>query len=297
MSYAKEVLMVDPAGFRFNPETGQDNYFMSAKAGSDISVYAREEFDRLKYLLEENGMRVSLFKIEDNLDTPDAVFPNNWFSTHPDGRLVIYPMKAPSRRLERRSHIIDFLKSRYSVVHDFSRNEDRGLYLEGTGSIVMDHDARIAWAALSERTSTNLLYEWGKKLNYSLILFSSDDEQRRSIYHTNVMMCLGPGFAILCTDSIRDSDEKRLVKKSITESGRTIIEISMEQMKNFCGNCLALENDKKEKLLIMSSRAHSAFSSEQIIILERHCRIIHTELSTFETLGGGGARCMIAELF
>jgi len=298
MALAKKILLIEPKAFYSNPQTVSDNNFQTELLDqSDVQGNAKIEFEGLKKLLSDHGLSVELIQITDELDTPDAIYPNNWFSTHPDGTLVLYPMKAINRRLERRPEIIEMLHSKYPNLIDLSRNEDRGLYLEGTGSIVLDNQNKKAYATLSERTSSNLIYEWSKKINYETITFSAYDSEGKLIYHTNVLLSIGEGFCILCTESISDTDELRLVRKSFKETNHEIIDISFEQLKNFCGNCIQLNNDNGDRLLVMSTRAYNAFQPEQIKTIEKYTQIIHTALDTIETYGGGGARCMIAELF
>jgi hypothetical protein len=298
MAIAKSVLLIKPTNFYSNPQTLQDNHFQSSSPDlRDVQDKAEMEFEGLRKLLTAHGINVELIELQDDLETPDAIFPNNWFSTHPNGTMVLYPMKAANRRLERRPYIIDKLHQKYPNLIDLSRNEDKGLYLEGTGSIILDNLNKKAYAALSERTSSNLIYEWSKKTNYETITFSAYDENDKLIYHTNVLLTIGDGFCILCTESIKDSDEIRLVNKSFKETGHEVIEINYDQLKKFCGNCIQLENDKGERFLIMSSQAYEAFTDEQIKTLEKYSKIIHTPLYTIESQGGGGARCMIAELF
>lgn len=298
MALAKNVLLIKPKNFHSNPQTALDNNFQAIPlASEDVQKYAELEFDGLLKLLTEHKVKVELIEISDELETPDAIFPNNWFSTHPDGTMVLYPMKAVNRRLERRPELIELLHHRYPNLLDLSRNEDRGLFLEGTGSIILDNINKKAYAALSERTSSNLLYEWSKKTNYETITFSAYDENEKLIYHTNVLLSIGEGFCILCSNAIKDTDELRLVKKSFQETGHEIIEINYSQLKKFCGNCIQLTNESGEKFLVMSSQAFGAFLPEQIARIEKYCKIIHTPLDTIESQGGGSARCMIAELF
>ncbi len=298
MTLAKHVLMIEPLGFHFNPQTSRDNYFQGKpKDPGEVQVKAALEFEGLRKLLVENGIAVDLIKIQDDFVTPDSIFPNNWFSTHPNGVLVLYPMMAANRRLERRSVIIDELHKHYPLLIDLSRNEERGLYLEGTGSIVIDHNNKRAYAALSDRTSSNLLYEWSKKMDFETVTFSAYDKEGKIIYHTNVLLSIGEGFCILCKEAIRDTDELRLITKALTENGHEIIEISLDQLKKFCGNCLQLTNEAGERFLVMSTQAYEAFLPEQIQQLQKHTKIIHSPLHTIESQGGGGARCMIAELF
>jgi hypothetical protein len=297
---ASSVLMVEPRNFISNPQTVVDNFFQSTPADvpfEEINKKVSEEFFALKRKLEEAGIEIKLYRQEDNFDTPDAIYPNNWFSTHINGTLIIYPMLAPNRRLERRPGILKDLRNKYKTHIDLAPNENKFTYLEGTGSLVLDHDNRIAYASLSERTSTNLLFEWSRLMNYELVLFSSYDANDKLIYHTNVMMCLAEKFAIVCLDSISGHDEKRQVKTRLEETNHHIINISLSQIHHFCANCLELQNKNGEKYLVMSDNAFQHFTPKQLATIQAFTHIIHTDLTTIEKYGGGGARCMLAELF
>jgi hypothetical protein len=297
---ASSVLMIEPKNFISNPQTAGDNFFQASVPDNfteEINKKASEEFLSLKNKLEGAGIAVRTFSQNDSLETPDAIYPNNWFSTHPNGTLFLYPMLAPNRRLERRESIVRWLGNNYPKKIDLSPNEGKNSFLEGTGSLVLDHDNKIAYASLSERTSTNLLFEWSRLMNYELVLFSSYDQNDKLIYHTNVMMCIADGFAIVCIDAIQNADEKRQVKLRLEETSHRVIEISLTQMHHFCANCLLLQNQKGDSFLIMSDNAFEHFMDEQIKAINNYCRIIHSDLSTIEKYGGGGARCMLAELF
>ena len=295
---AKKVLMISPRNFISNPETSVDNSFQAATdANSNPETEALEEFTRLKNLLLSNGIEVKAYAQKDELFTPDAIFPNNWFSTHPEGKLFLYPMKALNRRSERRKNIIDELKINYPYLTDFSGYEKESHFLEGTGSMVIDTENRIVYAAKSQRTSVQLLKEWSAKMNYESVVFEAEEQNHSIVYHTNVVMTLGDKFAIVCMESIREDSEKNLLRNKLEATGKEIIEISLEQMHAFCGNCLLLQNVDGEHLLVMSSRSFQAFTSQQKNNIEKYAKIIHTDLHTIENYGGGGARCMLAELF
>jgi hypothetical protein len=297
---ASSILMVEPKNFISNPQTVGDNFFQSDPANmmaDEVNTNALKEFNLLKNKIEAAGIEIHFYRQDDVLDTPDALYPNNWFSTHSNGTLIIYPMFAPNRRLERRAYILKDLIKKYPIHIDLAPSENRNIYLEGTGSLVIDHDHSIAYASLSERTSTNLLFEWSRVMKYELVLFSSYDINDKLIYHTNVIMCLSEKFAIICLDAIPAMDEKRQVKTRLEETGHELIEISLTQMHHFCANCLQLQNKNKDKYFIMSDNAYHHFSSEQLKIIHTYSKIIHSDLSTIEKYGGGGARCMLAELF
>jgi hypothetical protein len=297
---ASSVLMIEPRNFISNPETVSDNFFQASSAdipAEEINIMVSLEFSSLKTKLEENGIEVNLYWQQDDLDTPDAMYPNNWFSTHGNGRLIIYPMRALNRRLERRISILNVLKKKYPVHIDLAPNENKGAFLEGTGSLVLDHERKIAYASLSERTSSNLLFEWSRLMGYELVLFTSYDKEGRVIYHTNVMLCIADKYAIVCLDAIPGMDEKRQVKTRLEETNHVIIAVTLPQMHHFCANCLQLQNSQGEKFLVMSDNAYEHFTDEQRATIEKFNPVIHTNLRTIEKYGGGGARCMLAELF
>ena len=292
--------MIEPKDFISNPQTAGDNFFQSGPGSGaleDAQDKALKEFNGLADLLAQSGIEVHVFRQDDMLTTPDAIFPNNWFSTIPGGQLILYPMMAVNRRMERRMPVISFLETIYPHVIDLTLNERRGLFLEGTGSLVIDHLNKIAYASLSQRTSSNLLFEWSKMTGYEVEMFSSQDMRGEPVYHTNVMMTLCERFAIICLSAIDDEEAKERIVKSLVRTGHELIEISLEQMHHFCGNCLELENNTGEKFLITSDEAFNHFSDFQKLQIEKHCRIIHSDLKVIETFGGGGARCMIAELY
>ena len=296
---ARKVLMVEPKHFISNPETVGDNFFQQPGSDSqeDLTEIAKKEFAGIVNVLKSAGIEVHIFRQDDDLKTPDALFPNNWFSTIPGGTCILYPMMAPNRRLERRANIRKFLSGHYARQIDLTHDEDRGLFLEGTGSLVMDHENRVAYGSLSQRTSSNMAFEWSKLTGYEIVLFTSYDRDRQTIYHTNVMMCIAGKFAIVCLDALEDDDARERVQLSLERTGHEIIEITFDQMHHFCGNCLELENKKEEKFLCMSAQAFGAFTDLQKKQIEKHCTILQSEIHTIETAGGGGVRCMLAELY
>jgi hypothetical protein len=296
MQLSEKILMIEPRGFAFNRETSKDNFFQSPGSIKAPVESALKEFHEMKKKLMKAGIMVTVVSPDDSQPTPDSVFPNNWFSTTPDGELILYPMMAANRRKERRNEIIDKLKKTYSKVIDLSPLEQREMYLEGTGSLVIDHENKRLYASLSKRTNEEALKEWNKNKGYELIVFTSYDQNNETIYHTNVMLSLGDGFAIACLESIRDNDQREMLKKKLEEHNE-LFTITLAQMQSFCGNCLALRNNAGEKFLIMSSQAYNAFSEHQKSRLIRLVTIIYSPLTTIETLGGGSARCMMAELF
>jgi hypothetical protein len=300
---ASHVLLVEPVNFRYNRETGATNAFQVAPAPAEeqaLSELAVEQHHRVRDLLVDHGVAVTLTR---SLPTsPDAPFCNNWFSTHPAGNgapatMVLYPLLAENRRIERRSDLVALLRPAYPRLVDLSPNERKARFLESTGSLVLDHDTRTAYAALSPRTDFSLASEWAGELEYDLVAFTATDRTGVPFYHTNVLMFIGHGLAGICLESIVSSAERRAVEERLQKDGKEILPLTQEQTANFCGNCLALSSGDGTPLLFMSSQAWRCFSADQRARIERHGRILHTELSAFERLGGGSARCLVAELF
>ena len=298
---ASHILMVRPARFHANPQTRASNHFQqpAANAGASATLAAQREFDSYAAALQAAGVQVQVFRQPAGLDTPDALFPNNWFSTHADGTLVLYPMAAANRRLERRADIVAWLQQQFAVraLLDLSPHEAQGQYLEGTGAIVFDHTARRAWLCRSGRSQPALLAPLAARLGYSMQVFDAVDGAGRAIYHSNVMMAIGPRFAVICLPAIRDVGERQRVQAQLRRDGKQVISISLAQMASFCGNLIALQSTAGEAIIALSSRAWAAFSPQQQAMLAAHGRIVHAPLDTIETLGGGGARCMVAELY
>lgn len=303
MAAASHVLLVEPVRFRYNRETRDTNAFQIAPSPEEEerwSELAITQHHALRDLLIANGVAVTLAKSLD--ETPDAPFCNNWFSTHrADGHeaatLVLYPLMAENRRGERRRDLVELLRPAYPRLVDLSPYERRSRFLESTGSLVLDQDTRTAYCALSPRTDRELAEEWGRELGYQVVTFTAVDRQGMPYYHTNVLMFLGHGLAGICLESITDRQERTMVEQRLRRDQREILPLSQEQAASFCGNCLALQSAAGEPLFVMSSQAWRAFFPAEHKVIERHGRIIHTELSAFETLGGGSARCLIAELF
>jgi hypothetical protein len=299
---ASTVLMIRPARFAANTETAGSNGFQRQTAESpDVASAARAEFDTAVDALILAGVRVEV--IDDTLEPwkPDAVFPNNWVSFHADGTVCLYPMLAPNRRPERRSDILEILGRergyRISQVDDLSTAELNGRYLEGTGSLVLDRAHRIAYACLSARTDEQLVHEWCERYGYEPLLFHAADTKQAAIYHTNVMMCVGDRFAVVCLDAIADPDERESVSLRLNGTGHRIVPISIEQMGKFAGNMLLLKNRDGERTLLMSSRAEQSLMKQQRDSLLEFARIVSSPLNTIEDCAGGSMRCMIAELF
>lgn len=310
------VLMIEPHYFRFNEETAQTNAFQRLPSGAldadAIHRMALAQHRALQQLLSANGVTVTVFQASP--DTPDAPFCNNWFSTHPamtglrDGHgmmeedvpptVVLYPLMAPNRRLERRRELVDGLFRRlYPRVVNMAHHERRNLFLESTGSLCMHDSARTVYAAISQRTDAGLAEAWADKMGYRLVSFKATDDAGMAYYHTNVMMYIGHGVAGVCLESIAHPLERAVVEESLAESGLVVVPITRKQVLSFSGNALSLTNNRRERLLVMSSRAWDGYTPEQQAVLSEHCRVLHTDLSVFEDLGGGSARCLIGELF
>lgn len=289
--------MIEPIGFRANPETAGDNAFQRPSDGSElaIEVAAREEFARLREALESRGIEVVWRPASGDRGTPDAVFPNNWFTTHAGGTLVLYPMRAPSRRRERRAELVDMLREGYPDLVDLSGHELEDRFLEGTGSLVIDEAARIVYASESPRSDRRLVEAWAEQLDHDPVIFRAFDAEGRPIYHTNVVLSMGTGWAVVCVEAIDPLDRSEVLA-TLAETGHDTIDITREQMRAFCGNVLELENDRGGKLVVMSDRAFHAFTDGQRTALAAHAELVHVDLTTIETHGGGSARCMLAEL-
>lgn len=297
---AGAVLMVRPEHFGSNAETAGSNFFQRAAPGSrDAALRARREFDSLAFALASAGVRVHQFAGQRGAELPDEVFPNNWLSLHADGIAVLYPMLAPSRRLERRRDILDALVDscgyRIDRVVDLTRLEARGEYLEGTGSLVLDRVQRVAYACLSARTHVNALAELASALRYEAVPFTAVDAAGRPIYHTNVVLSLGTRFAALCTAAIPDAAERRSVIARLEASGREIVDLSRAELEGFACNLLELAG-ANGPVIAMSAAALRALAAPTRGALERHARLVTADVATIERLGGGSVRCMLAEV-
>jgi hypothetical protein len=296
------VLMVRPASFQYNEQTALTNDYQkkSSLSKEQVLAQAQSEFDNMVALLEENGVNVLVIEDTEKPEKPDAIFPNNWISMHQNGDIYLYPMKTLNRSVERRADIIEELKEYFEVrnVHDWSSYEKQNVALEGTGSIVFDHVHHKAYACLSPRTDEKLFRKLCKELQYEPVVFTAHKSNRAEQYHTNVVMCIGEGFVVICLESITDKGEKQEVIKSLKEDNLEIIEISVEQLeKHYAGNMLNVYNDSIESVLVMSERAYKCLSPEQIAQLEKHTQIVAPNIDLIEEIGGGSARCMMAEIF
>ena len=290
--------MIRPWRFYPNPETAADNAFQRAAVWAEpeaLSAAARAEFDRAVATLRDAGVTVHVVEDTPEPDKPDAVFPNNWLSTHHDGRVVLYPMFSALRRRERRQDIIEELRRSYRVteVIDYSAYENEGRCLEGTGSLVLDHVHKVAYVSLSQRSHPEPLKRFCADFGYEPVTFTATDENRRPIYHTNVMMCVGSEFTLIALEIIIDTREREAVRERLTETGKEIVDLTREQIANFAGNAIELHDRSGAKLLVISSCALPMFTREQREAVERYARFVPLELPTIE-LAGGSARCMLA---
>src|SRR5690606_16158049 len=299
------ILMVRPAQFRMNEQTAVNNFFQEQLdiTQDTITVKAQKEFDNFVETLRGVGINVIVYQDDLVPDTPDSIFPNNWFSTHADGDVAIYPMFAKNRRLERREEVCELLDSEgfdISEIVDFTSFEEDQQYLEGTGSVILDRVHEKAYCALSARADEDLFIYFCEEMEYTPVIFRANqtvDGERRPIYHTNVMMCVGTDFAVICLDSIDDKKERKNVVKHLKEDGKEIIEITESQVNRFAGNMLQIQNKEGKTYLVMSATALKSLTAEQRSKIERYTTILSSELDTIETCGGGSARCMIAEVF
>ena len=302
MQTTDTVLMIEPAAFGFNAETAQNNYFQINSENAETQTKALQEFNNFVEKLRSKGINV--ITVKDTLEphTPDSIFPNNWISMHSDGTVVLYPMCAVNRRWERRNDILEILKRNFSVkeIIDLSAPENDGKFLEGTGSMIFDHENKIAYGSVSLRLDEPLFREFCEKFGFEPVVFHSyqtANNERLPIYHTNVMMCVADQFVVICLDCIDDETERVNVVNAIVNSGKEIIEISESQMQQFAGNMLQVQNSDGKKFLVMSQSAYQSLTPEQISNIEKYSEIIYSDLETIETNGGGSARCMLAEVF
>ena len=298
-----KVLMVRPARFGYNEETAENNAFQT-KSGTEtdkeIQGNVKKEFDFFVSNLTAVGVEVVVAKDSAKPVKTDAVFPNNWITFHEGGRIITYPMFAPSRRRERRAGIIHCVEvSGYYVSErrSFEFNEKLGYYLEGTGSIIFDRAEKKAYACLSPRTDKNLLQEVCAYLDYEPITFEALDDNGQQIYHTNVMMTMGEDFVVICLESIRSDEEKKMLLKHFKNDKKEVVDITIQQVRSFAGNMIQLDTASGNSVLVMSEQARMSLTSHQVQTLEKYCTLVDSPIYTIEKYGGGSARCMIAEIF
>lgn len=294
--------MIRPVRFGFNEETAATNAFQDIKHAAQTRDVAQEdalrEFDGMVRQLRAAG--VDVIVVDDTAEpyTPDSIFPNNWVSFHNNGTVILYPMQAENRRLERRRDILDSLEERFYInrLVDLSAFEGEGHFLEGTGSMVLDRKFKVAYACLSPRTSDDALDAFALQMNYEIVRFHAVDAAGKSIYHTNVLMCIGDLFAVVCLAAIPDPDERLMVRSTLEMSGRQLVEITLDQMAHFAGNMLEVKTKRGGKLVVMSTQAYQSLTPRQIDAIDDFATILHADLSMIEGNGGGSARCMMAEV-
>lgn len=298
--------MIRPILFRMNEQTTVNNYYQKVLDNltpETIQLKALQEFDNFVEKLREIGVQVILIEDIKETDTPDSIFPNNWISFHESGDIGLYPMFAENRRLERREDILDILEKKgFNIenIVDYTSAEDEKLFLEGTGSLLLDRVNRKAYCALSPRTSEDLLIEFCEDFEYTpvpFISYQTIDNVRVPIYHTNVMMCLGENFSVICADSINDKKERKNLLKHLKDDGKEIIAITEDQVHYFTGNMLQVIGSNNQRYIVMSSSAYKSLTKQQMNRLKKHGEIIQSSLDTIEACGGGSARCMMAEVF
>jgi hypothetical protein len=300
------ILMIRPVAFRMNEQTTVNNYYQKVLDGllpATVNAKAQEEFDIFVEKLQAVGVDVTVVDDRENSDTPDSIFPNNWISFHGNGDVALYPMFAENRRQERREDILDTLEEKGFIINnimDYTSAEEDGFFLEGTGSLVLDRENGKAYCALSPRADEELFIEFCEDFEFSPVIFEAYqtvDSERKLIYHTNVMMCIGETFAVICADCIDDKKERKMVLDSLKGDEKEVILITEDQVNNFAGNMLEVKGTDDRRYLVMSASAHQSLTKKQVAQLEEHVTILSSSLDTIEACGGGSARCMMAEIF
>lgn len=300
------ILMVRPVSFRMNEQTAVNNYYQKVLENTlpeTVQKQAENEFDSFVEKLKNVGVNVVVIQDTKEPDTPDSIFPNNWISFHESGDIALYPMFAENRRLERREDVLTTLETEgFSInnVVDYTSAEAKDLFLEGTGSLLLDRANRKAYCALSPRADEDLFIEFCEDFEFTPVIFTANQtvgNQRKAIYHTNVMMCLAETFAVICLDSIDDKKERKSIIKSLKEDGKEVIAITEAQVNHFAGNMLQVKGTDDKRYLVMSKAAHDSLTDEQVQKITKHCDILSSSLDTIEACGGGSARCMMAEVF
>ncbi len=298
------ILMIRPNNFGFNEETANDNHYQNKEFfESNSNENAQKEFDNMVKNLKQNGISVHVFQDDDINYTPDSIFPNNWISFHENGDIGLYPMYAKNRRLERRPEVLEFLEERgfgIENIVDYSGAESENKFLEGTGSMILDRENRIAYCSISNRSNEDLFIDFCEDFEFTPVLFNSYQsvgDERLPIYHTNVMMCVTMSYVVICLDAIDDKKQRKNVSEFIKKSEKELINISENQVEKFAGNMLELLNDKGESVLVMSKSAENSLSENQKNTIINYSKIISSDINTIELCGGGSARCMMAEIF
>ena len=300
------ILMIRPVQFRMNEQTAVNNYYQKTiehLTPDAVNALAVEEFDAFVQKLQAAGIQVVVVEDTREFDTPDSIFPNNWISFHQNGTIALYPMFAENRRFERKESVVEAVEDKgFSIKHvvDYTEAEQENLFLEGTGSIILDREYQKAYCALSPRADEQLFIEFCEDFDFFPVIFSAYqtvNQKREKIYHTNVMMCIGSTFAVICLDSIDDKKERKNVINHLKKDNKDIIEITEDQVNQFAGNMLQLLGKNNTPFLIMSQSAFDSLRADQLSKLEKHTKIISSSLQTIEACGGGSARCMMAEIF
>ena len=298
MDIITKLLMVKPVRFGYNVQTAESNLFQNHIQGQDSQALALEEFNGMVSKLREYDIPVIVVEDTPEPETCDSIFPNNWFSTHADGTLVLYPMLAPNRRAERKPGFIRSIMEAAGTkrVIDLSEYENEGKFLEGTGSMVLDRKTKVAYACLSPRTSEEVLERFCNELGYRAVVFNAEDQDGNPIYHTNVVMSVGEKYAVICKEAIRSTRQLADLEESLRSAGKTIVGISLVQMFHFAGNILEVKNIRDEHFVVMSETAHTIFTENQMAIIGDGCTILPVRIPHIEAIGGGSARCMMAEV-
>jgi hypothetical protein len=294
-----EILMVRPFQFYFNQQTAANNFFQSNIDIENANELAIAEFDAMVEQLGAHQIKVNVIQDTKDPSTPDSIFPNNWISTHTDGTLCLYPMYAENRRAERKLSVIEFLQTNYKIENllDLTDLEKEGKFLEGTGSMVLDHQNKISYGCLSERIDKEAFTYWCDKMQFNPISFKAVDDKAQPIYHTNVMMCIGNQFVVICLESIPNELEKQIVLESFLQTNKEVITISQDQLNHFAGNMLQVFDIDEKPHLIMSDQAYKTLHVAQLKSLEKYNPILPISIPTIEALGGGSTRCMMAEIY
>ena len=294
-----EILMVRPFQFYFNQQTAANNFFQSNINIENANELAIAEFDAMVEKLRAHQIKVNVVQDTKDPSTPDSIFPNNWVSTHTNGTLCLYPMFAENRRAERKSTVINFLQSNYKIENtlDLTDLEKEGIFLEGTGSMVLDHQNKIAYGCLSERLDKEAFISWCDKMQFKPITFKAVDDKAQPIYHTNVLMCMGNQFVVICLDSIPNEQERQMLLDSFARTNKEVIEISQDQLNHFAGNMLQVFDITEKPHLIMSEQAYKSLHTAQLKSLEKYNPLLPISIPTIEALGGGSTRCMMAEIY
>lgn len=293
--------MVRPKCFGFNMQTAANNVFQGKMnmSAQEIQEKATQEFDVFVAKLRAHGISVQVENDSENPVKPDAIFPNNWFCSMADGTLFLFPMFAPNRRLERRPEIIADLEKKFQIkkVEDWSSYEKDGVILEGTGSVVFDHESRHLFACLSPRTDEMLVERFAKTVGYKPVVFTAEDENETLIYHTNVMLHIGADYAVVCLESIRSPAERALLTEKLSLNGKQIVDITLDQVHQYAGNMLQVRNDMGELFTVLSAQAFASLTDVQKNVIQASSQLLPMDIEVIETIGGGSARCMMAEIF